>query len=175
MEAGFLRMARASSPAWARSAQPVDSNAHKAPRPQKGVDNDEIRLSVLCQCYINKFKGKGWNHPHELELQNVDEITRDVNLEYLIDKGLLNGHKLSANGRVIIPTVSITAWGMDVVEDIMKQSLDKLEPNLRKEVEREGDTHKMLDRLYEKCVKSAPACADVVKATHAILAALGHA
>ena len=138
------------------------------------MNNDEIRLSVLCQCYMRKFRGERSVYPEKLELQGVDEIARDVNLEYLMDKGLLVGGKIPGNGRTIITAVKITAWGMDVVEDIMKRSLDELEPGLRKEVEGEGDTHKMLGKLYEKCVKSAPVCEALAKVTHAILEALGH-
>ena len=139
------------------------------------MNNDEIRLSVLCQCYINKFRGKEWNYPHELELQNVDEIARDVNLEYLMDKGLLGGRKTATDTRTLIIVVNITAGGMDVVEDIMKQSLDELEPAIRDEIKGEGSDGKMLGKLYEKCVKSAPVCEAVTKVAHAILAALGHA
>lgn len=153
----------------------ASSNGYKVPRPPKGVNNDEIRLSVLCQCYINKFKGEGWNHPYKLELPDVDEITRDVNLEYLMEKDLLRGSKTVAGARTMIISVNITAGGMDVVENIMKQSLSKLESGVRSEIEKEGDDGKMLGKLYEKCVKSAPVCEAVTKVTHAILAALGHA
>ena len=139
------------------------------------MNNDEIRLSILCQCYMGKFKGVKSVYPEKLELQGVDEIARDVNLEYLMDKGLLVGGKIPGNSRTIITAVNITAWGMDVVEDITKRSLDELEPGLRQEVEREGDTHKMLGKLYEKCIKSVPVCESVVKVTHAILTAWGHA
>ena len=138
------------------------------------MNNDEIRLSVLCQCYMSKFGGAKSVYPEKLELQDVDEITRDVNLEYLMDKGLLVGGKLRGNHRTMITAVNITAWGMDVVEDIVNRSLDELEPGLRQEVEKEGDTHKRLNTLYEKCVKSAPVCEAVAKVAHAILVALGH-
>ena len=147
---------------------------YNAPCPPKGVNNDEIRLSILCQCYMSKFKEEESIHPKNLELGDIDEITRSVNLEYLVDKRLLNGYKASYSGRTIIPAVNITAWGMDVVEDIMKQSLGKLDPGVRSEIEKEGSDGKMIGKLYERCVRSVPVCEAVVKVAHAALAALGH-
>ena len=91
-----------------------------------------------------------------------------------MDKGLLRGSRTATGARIIIMTINITADGMDVVENIMKQSLDKLEPGVRSEIEKEGSDSKMLGKLYEKCVKSTPVCEAVVKITHAILAAWGH-
>ena len=145
-------------------------NSHKAPRPTKGVNNDEIRLSILCQYYRARYSGK--IRPAKLDLDGVDHATVDANMGYLVGKGLINGKtNYTSGGNVFVTTGDITYRGTEVVEDIMKRSLHELEPAIRDEIKGEESDGKMLDKLYEKCVKSAPVCEVVVKVAHAILTA----
>ena len=118
------------------------------------MNNDRIRLSILCQCYRIKFSGK--RPPPNLDLDGVDEITKNVNLVYLLDKGLISGDKhYSSNGYVSVVGADITAYGMDQVEEIVKGLLDDLKPNVKAEIE---DDHilKVLDKLGEKLSKVQP-------------------
>ena len=137
------------------------------------MNNDEIRLSILCQYYKARYAGK--TKPARLELDGVDHSTVDANMGYLVGKGLINGKSNYTSGmNVFVTTGDITYLGMEVVEDILKTSLGELEPNIRDEIEKEKSDGKMIGKLYEKCVKSAPVCEAVVKVTHVILFAMSH-
>lgn len=118
------------------------------------MNNDRIRFSILCQCYRAKFNGK--RPPYNLDLDGVDEITKNVNLVYLLDKGLISGDKsYSASGSVSVIGADITADGMDQVEEIVRGLLDDLKPDIKTEIE-DDNILKILDKLGEKLSKVQP-------------------
>ena len=106
-------------------------NTYCALKPQTIVNNDEIRLSILCQVYNAKFSGFRLR-VLDLKLKDIRSTVIDVNLEYLLDKGLIQGGKIQTNEFTAVVLDDITATGIDVVENIMKQSLKN--PCVQKEV-----------------------------------------
>ena len=138
------------------------------------MDNDQIRFSILCQYHRARFNGE--SEPPNLNLEGVDEITKEANLVYLVDKKLINGVKHhSTDGTVSVITYDISYRGIDVIESIMKESLVELEPSIRNEIKEEKSNDKMVDKLYEKIAKSASVCDVVVKVAKAAFAASGNA
>ena len=140
------------------------------------MNNDEIRLLILCQYYRAKFSGKiDEIKSVNTETKDRDKMARNVNLGYLVDKGLINGKtQYLPNGATIVITRDITAWGIDAVENIIKKSLNDLKPEIRDEIKKAGSTYKMLDKLYEKCIQNVHMCEAVVKAANAIFVAVGN-
>ena len=137
------------------------------------MDNDQIRFSILCQYHRARFNGE--SEPPNLNLEGVDEITKEANLVYLVDKKLINGVKHhSTDGTVSVITYDISYRGIDVIESIMEESLDKLEPSIRNEIKEERGNDKMV-KLYEKIAESASVCDVVMKVAKAAFAALGNA
>lgn len=137
------------------------------------MNNDEIRLSILSQYYRAKFNGKGYGEREEnLELKEIPHDIINANLEYLVDKGLINGKKSYTTGGIIVFPSDITARGMDIVEMIVKESLTKLELPIVAEIKNEGTTPKMLEKLNEKCLKYSAVLDIVIKATGMILSSL---
>ncbi|MGI0047863.1 MAG: hypothetical protein ACREBB_11865 [Nitrosotalea sp.] len=127
------------------------------------MDYDEIRLSILRQFYSAMYDGEhSVNVRNNPELKDVPEPVVTANLVYLYDKGLINGEKRYAdNGRVVVFSADITARGMDIVEMIVKQSLDRLEPPVIAKINEETTTPKKLEKLNEIC-KQYSAVFDVV-------------
>lgn len=118
------------------------------------MNNDRIRFSILCQYYRAKFSGK--RPPYNLELDGVDEINKNVNIEYLVDKGLINGTKqYVGDGSVNVFPADITADGMDQVEETVRGLLDDLKPDVKAGVE-DDSILKILDKLGEKLSKVQP-------------------
>lgn len=121
------------------------------------MDNDQIRLSLLCQYYRAMYNGKGYGQLEENpELVNIPDPIMTANLSYLVDKRLINGEKTYVSGGVIVTTSDITAWGMDVVENILNKTLDQLDQKVSSEINKEESTNKKLDKFYEICVNVQP-------------------
>ncbi|MHB8545211.1 MAG: hypothetical protein ACYDAJ_00390 [Nitrosotalea sp.] len=128
------------------------------------MNNEQIRLSILSQYYRAKFNGKGYGEREENpELKNIPRETINANMEYLVDKGLINGKKTYVSGGIMVSPTDITARGMDVVENILKQSLEKLDQNVISEIKKESSTNKKLDKLFEISSKAEPVLEIVVK------------
>jgi len=138
------------------------------------TDNDKIRLSILSQFYRAMFNGEGApNVKDNPELKGIPEPTITANLVYLYDKGLINGKKVHAdNGRVFVFTSDITARGMDIVEMIVNQSIDKLEPPVSVEIKKESSTPKKLEKLNEVSQKYSPIFDVVIKVAGVIFSNL---
>jgi len=137
------------------------------------MNNDEIRLSILFQYYRAAFNGKGYGSREENpELKDIPYEVTTPNLAYLVDKNLINGSKSYTSGGVHVSTSDITAWGMDIVEKIMNDSLDELEQDVSSEIRKEDLTNKKLEKFYEKCVKVAPMCEVAVKVAGMVFANL---
>ncbi len=80
----------------------------------------------------------------------MDEINRNVNIEYLVDKGLINGTKqYVGDGSVNVFPADITADGMDQVEETVRGLLDDLKPDVKAGIE-DDSILKILDKLGEK-------------------------
>jgi hypothetical protein len=127
------------------------------------MNNDQIRLSILYQYYRAMFNGQR-DRLENPELKDIPDTVINANLVYLLDKGLINGGKsYSDDGQAYATPIDITARGMDVVENILNQSLEKLDQNVSSEIKKESTTNKKLDKLYEKCAKVEPVLEIVVK------------
>ena len=149
--------------------------AYMTPKPRTRVNNDEIRLSILHQLYRAKFSKNPHVLAHEFELQNVDYVDIVANLEYLLDKNLIEGDKkYTDNGEVFISYVNINAWGMDVVEDIAKRSLEKLDSSVKAELEKEANTQNVLAKLHEKFADTASVWQPFVQVANTVFSSLGH-
>lgn len=121
------------------------------------MNNDQIRLSILSQYYRAKFNGKGYGSKEEnLELKEIPHEIINANLEYLVDKGLINGKKSYTTGGIIVFPSDITARGMDIIEKILNQSLTELDQNISAEIKKESTTNKKLDKLSEISAKAEP-------------------
>lgn len=132
----------------------------------KGViDNNQIRLSILSQFYMAMFNGEGGPRVNDNpELKGISEPVITANLVYLLDKGLINGEKRYADsGRAVVFTSDITAKGMDIIESIINQSIDKLEPQISAEIKTENTTPKRFEKLNDVCQKNAPILDVVIK------------
>lgn len=128
------------------------------------MNNDQIRLSILYQYYRAKFNGKGYGEREEnKELKDVPREIINANLDYLVDKGLINGEKTYVSGGILVIGSDITARGVDVVENILNQSLENLEQSISLEIKKENTTNKKLDKLYEICTKAEPVLEIVLK------------
>lgn len=137
------------------------------------MNNDEIRLSILFQFYRAAFNGKGYGDREENpELKDIPHEVITPNLIYLVDKNLINGKKYYTSGGVHASTSDITAWGMDIVEKIMNNSLDELDQEVTSEIKKEESTNKRLEKFYEKCVKVVPMCEVAVKVAGMVFANL---
>ncbi|MGI0075655.1 MAG: hypothetical protein ACREA5_06900, partial [Nitrosotalea sp.] len=78
------------------------------------MNNDQIRLSILYQYYRAKFNGKDFGENEEnLELSDIPHEILNANLDYLVEKRLINGTKEYTGAGVVIFTSDITASGID--------------------------------------------------------------
>lgn len=137
------------------------------------MNNDEIRLSILSQYYRAAFNGKGYGREEENpELEGIPDAIINANTIYLIDKRLINGDKRYIGSGPIASPSDITAWGMDVVENIMNKSLNEMNNKVSKEIEKTDSTAGKFSKFYEKCIKVAPMCETAVKAAHLIFSSL---
>ena len=137
------------------------------------MNNNEIRLSILIQYYRAMFNGKVYGKREENEeLEGISSGVINANMIYLIDKQLINGSKQYYNKGIGVTSVDITALGMDIVEEIMDKSLEKIDQTHAAEIQMESQTDKKLDKFYEKCIKIAPMCETVVRIAGAIFSAL---
>lgn len=129
------------------------------------MNNDQIRLTILHQYYKAMFDGKGQTEIKDnYGLKDIPQTVINANLIWLIDKRLINGERrYASNGQVFAITSDITAWGMDVVESILNQSVEKLDPTITSEIKNETTTNKKFDKLYEMCVKVEPVFEIVAK------------
>ena len=137
------------------------------------MNNDEIRLSILCQHYRAMFNGKSYEIGEENP--ELGEIPRNIikaNKAYLVDKNLINGRKIYFGKELIVLTSDITAWGMDVVEKIMNTSINELDSSVSTEINQEDSPYKKFEKFCEKCVKSASMCEVVVKVANMIFSGL---
>lgn len=92
---------------------------------------------------------------------------------YLLDKGLINGEKRYAdNGRAFVFTSDIAARGMDIVELIVKNSINELEPQISEEIKKEDTTPKRFEKLNDICQKYAPILDVVIKVSGTIFSNL---
>ena len=127
------------------------------------MNNNEIRLSILIQYYRAAFNGKGYGEREENgELKKISREVIKANMVYLIDKQLINGSKQYYNKGIGVTSTDITALGMDIVEEIMDKSLEKIDQTHAAEIQMEPQTDKKLDKFYEKCIKIVPMCETVV-------------
>ena len=137
------------------------------------MNSTEIRISILFQYYRAAFNGKGYGEREENpQLTETPKNVINANLNYLIDKGLINGNKHYFNEEIVPITTDITAYGMDVVEKIMENALPELEVEVKTEIESQTQTDQKVNSLYEKCVKIAHMCEVVVNVAGPIFAAL---
>jgi len=137
------------------------------------MNNDEIRLSILSQYYRAVFNGKGYGSEEENpELEGIPDEIINANMIYLIDKRLINGDKRYTRAGPVVFTSDITAWGMDVVENIMNKSLNEMNNNVSKEIEKTDSTADKFTKFYETCIRVAPMCETAVKAAHLIFSSL---
>ena len=137
------------------------------------MNNNEIRLSLLCHFYKAKFRGNCFLlEDEDKEIGNIDEMVLEANLGYLVEKNLINGKKRYKDDDVLVITQDITAHGMDVVEKIMDQSLDKLDSSIKLEISKEEFPIKKFDKFYEKCIKSAPMWEVLIKVANGIFPSL---
>lgn len=128
------------------------------------MNNDEIRLSILIQYYKAMFNSGGYGRDEKNdELKEISSNVINANMVYLIDKQLINGSKDYVSSGVIVTPADITARGMDVVEKIMKDSLESIDQKYASEIQKESQTDKKLNVFYEKCIKIYPMCETVVK------------
>ena len=137
------------------------------------MDNDEIRLSILSHYYRLMFDGKEHERrTNDPELEGVSSIVISANQSYLMDKGLLEGEKIRSRAGMVVFCSGITAWGMDIVEKIMKDSLESIDDSISSEIKKEDSTSKRFDKFYEKCIKVAPIFENVIKIAGPILSNL---
>lgn len=137
------------------------------------MNNDQIRLSILSQYYRAKFNGKDFGENEEnLELKNIPPETINANLGYLVEKRLINGKKEYTGAGVVIFTSDITAYGIDIVERILNQSLPELDQNVSSEIKQESTTDKKFNKLYEISAKVEPVLNIVINVTGMIFSNL---
>lgn len=137
------------------------------------LNNNEIRLSILCQYYRAAFNGKQYGINEENpELKDTPKNIVNANLGYLVDKDLINGTKTYTSGHIIVGATDITAHGMDVVEQIIDESSAELDPSIGAEISKETSTVQKMSRFYEKCVKIYPMCETAVKIAGSVFSSL---
>ena len=138
------------------------------------LSNDEIRLTILCEYYNAIHTEKGYGNVRDIsELKDSPASVVNANLIYLIDKVLLKGQIKYVTGGIIPFASRITASGIDIVEEIVKQSEDKLEADIASQLKKENVTANKVLKFTELCVKTASMCQTAVSVTHDILAGLG--
>ena len=122
------------------------------------MENDEIRLRILCEFYNAIFQ-KESNHPSGLtsKLCITHEEENAANL-WLIDKNLLDGNIDYAGTHVLASPSRITAWGMDKVEEIMDKTFTEL--NEKTPEFQSGTKKEKITKFLTKCLGSdaIPAC-----------------
>jgi len=140
----------------------------------KQHSNDEIRLAILCEFYnalhSEKSYGDIGNIP-ELEGHSTNII--NANLIYLIDKGLIRGDISYTSSGAIPFTNRITANGIDIVEEIVKQSENSLEDDISEKLKKVSATSEKVLKFTELCVRTASMCQTAVNVAHDILSGLG--
>jgi len=123
------------------------------------MENDEIRLRILCEFYNAIFQ-KESNHPSGLSSKfNITHEEENAANLWLIDKNLLDGHIDYAGSHVLASPSRITAWGMDKVDEIMNKTFTELK---EKTIEFESGTKKdKITKFLSKCLSNdvtIPAC-----------------
>ncbi|MDE1764433.1 MAG: hypothetical protein KGH88_09375, partial [Thaumarchaeota archaeon] len=73
---------------------------------------------------------------------------------------------------IIVFPSDITARGMDIVERIVNESVDKLEPQMGAEINKENTTPKRLAKLNEICQKYSGIIDVVIKVAGTIFSSL---
>ena len=138
------------------------------------MNNDEIRLAILCEFYNALHNEKSYGEINKIEeIKGVPNSIINANLVYLIDKGLIHGEIEYTSSGVIPFGTRITAHGMDIVEEIVKRSEDKVDPKISEELKKKSVTSEKVLKFTELCVRAASMCKTAVEVTHDILIGLG--
>lgn len=134
------------------------------------MDNTEIRLRILFGCYAEMYSGQS-RGAYLKGLAGVEEPAVAANTVYLIDKGLLKG-KVSryADGQQAASVERILAAGVDVVEEITRKSVSRLDEPAGKEI---SGSQEVQLAFWEKFVNVAAVCKVAVEVAGQVLAALG--
>jgi len=138
------------------------------------LNNDEIRLTIICEFYNALHSDKSYGNVRDItEIQQVSPSIIEANVVYLIDKGLIEGKIHYTTGGIHTSPTRITAHGIDIVEEIVKQSEKKLETEISEKLKEKNVTAEKVLKFTELCVKAASMCQTAVNITHGILTGLG--
>jgi len=137
------------------------------------LNNDEIRLAILCEFYNALHSEKNYGEVDKIEeLKDVSGNIVDANLVYLIDKRLIHGEVNYFTAGIHPFGSRITAHGMDIVEEIVKRSENKVESKISDELKKKSETAEKVLKFTELCVKVASMCQTAVDVAHGIFTAL---
>jgi len=137
------------------------------------LNNDEIRLAILCEYYNAIHSEKSYGNVRDItELQGVNSSVLNANLVYLIDKDLMLGETYYTSGGIHASGSRITARGIDIVEEIVKQSENKVDPKISDELKKKSVTAEKVLKFTELCVKAASMCQTAVNVAHGIFTGL---
>ena len=101
--------------------------------------------------------------PLDPRLRGISGPVINANKFYLIKKGPMDGW-IHNTGPQMYPILSnITVHGMDVVKEIMDESLAKMDTNEATKIREEADPSAKFAKFCDLCVKVAPFCDTVVK------------
>lgn len=115
------------------------------------MDNNEIRLRILCEFYDVLFK-KDDQHPERLHKKlKISMEEENAAYVWLIDKNLLEGIIEYPGSYVLASPNRITAHGMDIVENIVDDTFKKLKENKIEVIELESKKDKFF-KFMKKCL-----------------------
>ncbi len=114
------------------------------------MNHQEIRFSILHYLY-NKHYGKELGHHHNVEdiitktrLKNIDRDLIYGDIVYLKDKGLVDG--VISIGDTYPTHIMITAYGIDVVDNISNEIVQ----NLKNSIENQQEINPIINESNQK-------------------------
>lgn len=124
------------------------------------MNDKEIRLLIISKFYKAAKEGKWYINKNEDEaLAKISDIDYCFNCYYLIEKYILKGDVRATTGGEVHPTVfRISAGGIDVIDEIVDNSIENLQKEENLEIEASISTTEKFTKFYDRCVGGTSMC-----------------